>query len=54
MVYLFGLTIMLPYHDLFLTVVVLLETATSVGEAADGRYSVVGGIEVKMPGKEVA
>ena len=54
MVYLFGLTLMRPYLDLFLTVVVLLETATSGGEAAGGRRSVVGGIEVKLPGREVA
>ena len=48
MVYLFGLTIMRPYLDLFLIVVVLL-TAMSGGEAAGGRRSVVRGIEVKMP-----
>ena len=44
---------MRPYLDLFLIVVVLL-TATSGGGAAGGRLSVVGGIEVKMPGGEVA
>ena len=54
MVYLSGLTIMRPYLDLLLTVVVLLETGTSCGEATGGRRSVVGGIEVKMPGREVA
>ena len=32
---------------------VVLETGTSGGEAAGGRRSVVGGIEVKMPGREV-
>ena len=53
LVYLFGLTKMQPYLDLFLIVVVLL-TATSGGEAAGGRRSVVGGIEVKMPQGEVA
>ena len=31
-----------------------LETGTSGGEAAGGRGSVVRGIEVKMPGREVA
>ena len=45
---------MLPYLDLFWTVIVLLETGTSGGEAAGGRRSVVGGIEVKMPSREVA
>ena len=49
--YLSGFTIMLPYLDLFLTVVVLLGTGTSGGEAADERRSVVGGIEVKMLGR---
>ena len=39
---------MQPYLDLFLIVVVLL-TATSDGEAAGGRRSVVGGIEVRCP-----
>ena len=39
---------------LFLTVVVLLETATSDGEAAGGRHSMVGGLEVKMTGRKVA
>ena len=37
---------MWPYFDLFLT-------TTSGGEAAGGRRSVVGGIEVKMPRGEV-
>ena len=45
---------MLPYLDLFLTVVVLLETGTSGCEAAGERRSVVGWIEVKIPGREVA
>ena len=54
MVYLSGLTIMRRYLHLFLTVVVVLETGTSGGEAAGGRRSVVGLIEVKMPGREVA
>ena len=49
-----GLTIMRPCLDLFLTVVVLLETGTSGGEAAGGLRSVVGGIEVEMSGREVA
>ena len=53
MVYLSGLTIMRPYLDVFWTVIVLLETGTSGGEAADGRLSVVGWIDVKMPGREV-
>ena len=44
---------MWPYLDLFLIMVVLL-TATSGGEAAGGRCSEVGGIEVKMPRGEVA
>ena len=38
-----------PYLDLFLIVVVLLETGTS-----DGRRLVVGGIEVKITGREVS
>ena len=54
MVYLSGFTIMRPYLDLFRTVIVLLETGTSGGEAAGGQRSVVGRIEVKMPGSEVA
>ena len=53
LVYLFGLTKMLPYLDLFLVVVVLL-TATSGGEAAGERRSVVGRMEVKMPRGDVA
>ena len=44
---------MRPYLDLFLIMVVLF-AATSGGEAAGGRRSVVGGIKVKMPRGEVA
>ena len=40
---------MRPYLDLFLILVVLLETEMSDDEAAGGRRSVVGGIEVKLP-----
>ena len=43
---------MRPYLNLFWSVIVLLETGTSGGEVAGGRHSVVGGIEVKMPGSE--
>ena len=42
---------MWQYLDVFGTVIVLLETGTSGGEAAGVRRSVVGGIEVKMPGR---
>ena len=45
---------MWPYLDLLMTVIVLLETGASGGEAAGGQRSVVGGIEVKIPGSEVA
>ena len=54
MVYLSGLTTMRPYLDLFWTVIVLLETGTPGCEAAGGRRSVVGGIDVEMPGSKVA
>ena len=45
---------MRPYLNLFWTVIVLLETGTSGGEAAGRRLSVVGGLDVKMLGREVA
>ena len=45
---------MRTYLDLFLTVFDLLETGSSGFEAAGGRLSVVGGIDVKNPGREVA
>ena len=45
---------MRPYLDLFWTLFDLLETGSSGGEAAGGRLSKVGRIDVKMPGREVA
>ena len=53
LVYLFGLTKMRPYLNLFLIGVVLL-TASSGGEAAGGRRSVMGGLDVKMPLGDIA